>query len=258
MIEKNRPYTLLDKNDFDKLEEQARKAAEAAKAPTYSQAQLDQAKQESFEAGRQTGHREALTNQEERIANSLNTLVSKFDDLIARQSAYEIVQQKESVHIAVSIMRKIMPGLLEKYGAQEIERVIERALKNNVTMTELIITLPTGDSEAIKERLMPTIEEYGYAERVDFKTDKTLGLHDVRLEWGAGGVARIVPALWDEIEDKIRLFLDGGDILDYLEQSQKREQEKRAPETTTADKSEEEAQQHTPSQDDINEGENNE
>lgn len=212
----HRPYTLVAENDFEKLEEAARKAAEKAKEPSFNKKQLEEAKQEAFERGREQGHREALSNQEERIANSLDSMLEKLDHLISHQAVSEALQEKEAVAMSVAIIRKIMPNLIRNYGVEEIERIIKKALSNNVKIRDINVLANPDMIPALEERLTHIIQEFGYEERVVFKEDRTLALSDCKVEWGNGGIARIVPDVWEEIEIQITNFLNGHPVEDYL------------------------------------------
>lgn len=211
-----KPYMVVEENDFDKLEEQARLASEAAKEVTYKEADYNRAVQDAFENGFSQGQREALTTQEERISTSFEKLVLQFDRLISMQAAAEAVQEKETINIALAIVKKIMPRFIEIQGSDEISRLIERALRNNITSKELIIFVHPTVLDDVQNRLIGFIEENGYKGRATFKADPRVPAGDCKLDWGVGGITRIIPNLWSEIETQITSLLNGDTIEDYL------------------------------------------
>ncbi len=211
-----KPYMVVEENDFDKLEEQARLAAEASKEVTYRQDDYDRAVQDAYDNGLSQGQRDALTTQEERVATSFEKLTLQFDRLISMQSAAEAVQEKETINVAVAIIKKMMPRFVETQGTDEIARLIERALRNNITVKELIIFVHPSILDDLEARLSGFIEENDYKGRATFKADERIAAGDCKLDWGIGGVTRIIPHLWTEIETQITSLLKGDSIDDYL------------------------------------------
>ena len=225
----NKPYNLVEENDFEKMEEAARRAIEAAKAPTFSETEYNTAKQEAYERGKSDGMREALTNQEERIAQALELLTVKFDELISKQSAYEVVQQKQAVHLAINMLKKVMPKFVETQGVNEIQQVMKKALDNNLKETQLIVYVNHVVLMDVQKRIEQLAKDNGY-NRVSVQTDDMLGPSDVRIEWGNGGLERIVDHLWSEIETHVTRFLNGEDIQDYLSATSFDKEEEKEPE----------------------------
>ena len=220
MIDKTKnpkPYTYVADNDFEKMEEMARLAAEKAKAPTYTEKQYLETKQKAYDEGLEEGHRQALNNQEERIANGIERMLERLDTLISRQAAYEALQQKETVNLAYSIVKKIMPVFIEKEGQKEIERILNIALRNHTKITELTVYTHPDIKRDLSLRMDEVLKEYDFDTRMTFKDDNTLDLSDCRVEWGDGGIARIVPNLWEEIEYQISEYLDGNLPKNYMD-----------------------------------------
>lgn len=218
-----KPYNILLDNDFDRLEELARETARAARAPTFSESEMIDAKQDSYMRGKNDGLRDALTNQEERIALSLESLTTRFDDLISRQASYEYVQEKEAIFIAVNMLRKIMPHFVEIKGVDEIKAIFEKALQNNTKETELVIKVNAAVFKDVKVLVDKLAQENGYS-RITVKEEKTLQHSDCIIEWGNGGIARLIPTLWQEIEEQVVSFLNGKPIEDYISQSFKEQE----------------------------------
>lgn len=223
MSDKTRPYSLVSENDFDRMEELARMKAETEQPPTFSEIELEVAKKDAYQQGHDAGTRDALTNQEERIANCLEKLITQFDHVSSTQAAYEAVQQKEIVSIALSIAKCMMPTLSKRYGLDEIEELIKRVLQRNIKVTELSIYTHPLVYEDVKERVLPYIQEGGFDNRVHFKEDSSLTLDDCRVDWENGGVSRIVPELWDEITNTLNGFLDGVPLKDLIHPQQEEE-----------------------------------
>ncbi len=218
MKKDGKPYNILLDNDFDRMEELAREEREAAKAPTFSEKEMLDHVQDAYIRGKNDGSRDSLTNQEERIALSLENLTQRFDDLITRQNTYEYIQQKEAIFIALNMVKKIMPHFVATKGVEEIKAIFDKALRNNVKETELVIKVNAGVYDDVKALVDKIAQENGYS-RISVKEDKTLQNSDCIIEWGNGGIARLVPILWQEIEEQVSLFLNGQPIEDYLAQS---------------------------------------
>lgn len=218
MIDKTKnpkPYTYVVENDFEKMEEMARLAAEKAKEPTYTEKEYLQTKEKAYQEGLEEGQRRALNNQENHIANALDRMIERLDTLISRQIAYEALQQKETVHLAFSMIKKIMPQFIEKNGRDEIERILNNVLKNHIKVNELVVYTHSEMMRPVSMRMEEILKEHDFDTRLTFKTDDSLELSDCRAEWGEGGIARIVPSLWSEIENQIEAYLDGDKPHNY-------------------------------------------
>ena len=214
MGDKIKPYSLVSENDFDRMQELARMRAEAEKPPSFSEIEMEVAKKDAFQKGHDSGSRDALTNQEERIANCLEKLITQFDHVSSTQEAYEAVQQKEIVSIAFSITKCMMPILAKHYRLEEIEELIKRVLQRNIKVTELTIYVHPLIFSDVQDRITPYIQEGGFANRVSLKEDSELTMDDCRVSWENGGVNRVIPQLWKEITEGLEQFLDGVPLED--------------------------------------------
>lgn len=218
---------IFEANDFDKLEEAARQAAikaardaeEAARRVTFSQEQLDTAKQEAYDRGFLEGVRETTGNQEQRIANSLDKLIEAFDDLASHQDAFEALQKKEAAVLAVNIARRFVPSILDKYAQDEILKLLRQVLNDHIDENVIKIRLNPQVHDDIQECLTPLVEELGFAGKIDMVADLNIKTPDCVVEWQNGGAQRIHHELWQEIEHQVADFLNQKKIENLEEQT---------------------------------------
>ncbi|MEQ8664798.1 MAG: FliH/SctL family protein [Rhodospirillales bacterium] len=220
-----RPF-LFD-TDFDAVEKAAEKVAEAeaAKAeeteeeeefeeeivPTFSEEELERAKQEAFENGRKQGADEAMSSVERETRDVVKALSLKVTDVFAAQEQANSILMRDGVGIATAMVRKLFPEMNRQNALGEIRRLIETTLMRLIEEPRIIVRIHPDMQVPLSEQLPDLKSGAGYEGRLLLKEDSKLEYGDCRLEWGDGSAERTVQSLWDSIDQIIEENLGDTD-----------------------------------------------
>jgi len=178
--------------------------------PTYSEGELNAARQESFLAGKQDGLQEALNSTEVAATRVLESMSDQLDKIF---SQWEDVRQQDkelALQVATSVTRKLFPRLAVTSGFQEIEQVVCDCLDRLPKEPRLVIRMADGQLDSVRGRIEKIAERSGYEGRLVFLEEPNLGPSDVRVEWADGGAERDCDALWASIDEILKRSLTFG------------------------------------------------
>jgi len=210
-------------NDFDALAKAAKEAtkelerAEAEEVeeeefeeeivPTFSEEELERAKQDAREAGKKEGHDEAMATIERETRDVIKALSLRLTDLFAAQERANSILMRDGIGIAVTMVRKLFPEMNRANSLGEIRRLIETTLMRLIEEPRIIVRVHP-DLHKPLEALVPDLRAgAGYEGRLLLKDDSKLTYGDCRLEWGDGSAERAVDNLWQSIDQIIEANL---------------------------------------------------
>lgn len=183
--------------------------------PTFSVEQLqqqvkmakDQARTAALAEGIQQGRQQAEVEAQQELSNALRSVENGLKQLLSVQNAQAQLRQENTARIALAIMRKLWPGLVERQGLAEIEVVIAAFMEELVEEPKLVFRVNERWFDELRGRIDDMALRHGFAGQVTVLADPKLSQMDVKVDWAAGGAEREVGRLWTEIE---RL---AGDVL---------------------------------------------
>ncbi len=213
-----RPFVFdlsFDEDPYAFEKEQARKKAEEAKQqkeaqakkppppPTFTEQQLQEAKAAAFAEGEAAGKKAALTAIEAQIAQSTELITGQVKGMIDRHTAFQSTLGRATIQISAAIARKLLPTVIDRYGLEEVERVILSLIEDLSEEPRVTITLAPDTAGPITERLEPVLAANGMADHVTITPDPALGPSDCRVLWGDGGAERRLGEIWGQIDQVI-------------------------------------------------------
>lgn len=186
-------------------EAKARAAAEAEAAaepvaPTFSEEELEAARQAAFAEGKAAGLAEAEESHSKRLAETLAALPPHLEGLIQQLEAQEDERRRSALDAAVTVVRKLFPRLAREGGMEEIQAVVEACLERLRDEPRLVIRSADQDLDILRERIEQSAQHAGFEGKIVFLADETIASGDVRVEWADGGAERDQSALWKEID----------------------------------------------------------
>ncbi|WP_193371031.1 FliH/SctL family protein [Pelagibius marinus] len=186
-------------------EAKARAAAEAEAtaappAPTFSEEELEAARQAAFAEGKAAGLAEAEQSHAKRLADSVADLPPHFDRLAQELEQLETERRRGSLDAAVTVVRKIFPRLARDGGLEEIRAVVEACLERLRDEPRLLIRCADCDLDPLRERIESSTSRGSFEGKLVFLVDETIAAGDVRVEWADGGAERDQSGLWKEID----------------------------------------------------------
>ena len=152
------------------------------------QGACDIARRKGEEAGATRGRNEAVAAFDKQVATTLSTIAQQ-TAAIAKNIAAEAQAAGKSAELALAIVRKLHPALVERQGLAEIESVLGARL------------------DALQERLTQLSASSGFEGRVVLIGDDAMGESDCRVEWADGGVEREAGRIWRAIEEALARYI---------------------------------------------------
>lgn len=192
--------------DFGAPENQADDTPEVEEeppAPTFSEEELQAAKQDGYNTGHADGIHEAIAGFEHRIAESLDVATAAFSRLAAAQAEANEQIALDGLRLAATVVEKMMPELVRRHGVEEIESAVADVLENIIDEPSVTVTVHEDLMEPMAERLRVVGKNVGLGDRLLVIGDPTLGLSDCRVSWGEGGAERNADAIWSRVDETL-------------------------------------------------------
>lgn len=196
--------------------------------PTFSEAELAAATQaghqagyaEGKAAGRSAGHAqgfaeghaagraegyaqgkaeiEAQTNA--RLANATERLAAGVGQLLAERAAGNAMRQDQPLHLALAIVRKLMPELARRGGIAEVEGLVRACLMELLDEPRMIVRVAPDLADAVREQVGAMAASRGFGTRLVIVDEPAMAAGDCRLEWAEGGAERDTARLLNDID----------------------------------------------------------
>ena len=180
-------------------------------APTFSEEDLERARQEGMEAGKESGRLEAAEATEQHLLEATETTVAKLEEVIAHQAEANRDIAKEMILVANTITKKMFPDLNARNALGEVERIAQDTLKAITEEPRVQIFLHPDIREPFMERLTVMTNRAGFDGKVFVNPDPGIKLGDCRIEWSNGAAVRDSEALSSMIDKIIERNLHGDD-----------------------------------------------
>lgn len=174
--------------------------AAAPPPPSYSQEELDQVAEESFQRGIAQGRAEAMTGIEQRQADTCQAVGDRIDGLLRGQRAAFDEMAGEMLELTYTLLRRLSPELARRGGLTEIEAVIAEIFHNLRDEPKVIARVHPDMLAGIAPRLDEAAARNGFEGQLVLRGDESLAEGDCRLEWADGGAERVSRELWRRID----------------------------------------------------------
>jgi flagellar biosynthesis/type III secretory pathway protein FliH len=175
-------------------------------AQSFSPAELEQAKQEGFEAGLQAGLNAAAASREVAEAATLDMVARLLVDARAASAAATDQAGAVLAQALVSAMGAIMPDLVRRSGLGEAGAMLTQVLaglsREPDVRVEVRPELADGVT-ALVGRLAPELSN-----RVTVQGLDRLAAGEVLVRWSAGHARRQPGAVWQAVMDRLEPVLD--------------------------------------------------
>ncbi|WP_448188385.1 FliH/SctL family protein [Azospirillum sp. sgz301742] len=209
-------------------------APEPPPAPTFGEAELTAAREAGFREGMVTGNKAGIeqgyadghaaglaegaeaaraeieSTDAALTAQALDRIARGVADLIVQREAGNAARSDQPVHIALAIVRKLMPELARRNGLAEIERLVRACLTDLMDEPRLVVRVAPDTIELVRGHLEATVANCGFDTKLVVVGDPALGPGDCRVEWAEGGAERDTARLLADIEESASRLLEGG------------------------------------------------
>ena len=178
--------------------------------PMFTEAEMqgacDVARRKGEEAGIARGRNDAVAAFDKQVAATLSSIAQQAA-AIAKSLAAEAQAAGKSVDLALAIVRKLHPALVERHGLAEIASVLGQCLESLKQEPRLVAYVHNARLDALQERLAQLSASTGFEGRVVLIGDDAMGESDCRVEWADGGVEREAGRVWRTIEETLNRYI---------------------------------------------------
>ena len=159
-------------------------------AITFTEDQLNAARNEGYEAGREVGIQEAGDAIETKINDTLGMIGSHLDELFKRQAVDMAATFTDAVNIAVAISRKCFPYLNDTHGFPEVERMVSEVLTEVIEEPRVIIHINPSLKDPLDSRIKSIARTSNFEGQIIILEADDLALGDCRITWSSGTAER--------------------------------------------------------------------
>jgi flagellar assembly protein FliH len=192
---------------FDERDSSLEKDVGPPPEPTFTVAELEAARIAAFAEGRQTGDGEARASIEclagEAAARAQVCLDQLHQDLVAFKEGLT----RQTLELAMEIVRRLMPGLAEREALGEIEAVIRTCLITHASEPRIVVRVADPLLDNVRERLDAMSQQTGFAGKIILLADDGVAPGDCRVEWADGGAERDLARLNRDVDAALAQIL---------------------------------------------------
>ena len=179
--------------------------------PTFSAAQLEQARKEGYAAGFRDGgaqvEQRGLSEEaqvERNVASLLSAISSEISEI--RNNLKEWMSDKQSIlnGIVLGVAKKVAGEALRHAPVNAIEQVVQQCLSTLADNEKFTVYVSPSLLTPMRERIGSIISDGRDAGTITVLSDETLADDNCRVEWKNGMAERDTEKLWAGIEPIIR------------------------------------------------------
>jgi flagellar assembly protein FliH len=185
----NRSFDGMSTDSFDKPKE-----------PSFTQAQLDAARAEGWQAGHEAGLQAALDSQQHRLTGLIAQVEQKITELLAASDTQRDQALQHATDIATAIMRRLLPSYAEREGLTEIRAILAQALREMNREPRLVVRVSEDNFDAVSAEIKDLEQRHAYNGKVVVLAEAGMGPADCLIEWADGGLERDMKSLWQDID----------------------------------------------------------
>ncbi len=221
VTEEPSPYMFdvsFDADQIARAEAEAKAKEEEPPEPTFTLLQVDEARKQGYDEGVLAGREEASKGIETSVGQTLERIAQQLPAIAQAQSATNEQMMANAAEIAVTIMRKMMPALLERHGETEIDTLLSNCVSNLIDEPKIRIRVAADHAALIEERLESLVSASGFDGRFLVEPDETMQPTDCSIDWPGGGIEKRTDEIWAQIDMALERFLAhyGQDATDPL------------------------------------------
>lgn len=198
------PTTAANAEEADAEElteaEAAQELTEEDVLPTFSEDEVNAARDAGFKAGKEAGLQEAAGSMERQVSEALTHIGERLDTLFGAQRKSVEDLRVQAVKMAGALTRKVLPGWSEREGLGEIKRLAGELLERLRSEPRVVFAVNDSLRDTVTQTLATIVDNRGIDTAVEVVGDPNIAIGDCRLEWSDGGAERNTAALIEEID----------------------------------------------------------
>jgi len=181
--------------------------------PVFSEEELLQAKEESYQQGREDGQKEAEESRAWTETNAQRAISEQLAGLFAAERRSAEANQRAAIQVAQALLKKLAPALARKEGLSDIEALMRECLMRLGKEPRVVVRVTEELAEAVRAKVDGLVIESGFEGRVVVIGAPGIEETDCKVEWADGGAERDLDRLMAEVDEVVERYLvpDGDD-----------------------------------------------
>ncbi|MDK9722124.1 MAG: FliH/SctL family protein [Rhodospirillales bacterium] len=197
----------------NQIEEAQEEAEPEPPPPVYSEEELFQARDESYQRGREDGLREAEESRAFLESNALRAVSEQLAGLFAAEKRSSEANERAAIQVAQALLKKLAPSLAKREGLSDIEALMKECLMRLGKEPRVVVRVAEDLADAVRSKVEGLVSESGFEGRVVVIGGPGLAVTDCKVEWADGGAERDFERLLAEVDEVVERYLEpeGGD-----------------------------------------------
>lgn len=158
--------------------------------------------------GYERGKAEVEATVNNRIANALAQIADGVSRLLAEREAGNAARTEQPVHLALAIVRKLLPEWARRGGMAEVEAMVRTCLTDLIDEPRLVIRVAEDTMGLVRDHLDEAVGSRGFGAKLMVVGDPSIAPGGCRIEWAEGGMERDTAQLLAEIERRAAHMLE--------------------------------------------------
>ena len=206
----NKEKFLFDLNDFS--DDVAVNVED--EAPTFSEDELNQAREDSFKLGIEDATTKIRNEHEERFAQCLENVTQHLSTVLQAETRRELEKSIDTTRLTLSIVKKLMPHFSNRYSEDEIISLVKQSLHDRPEEPKIALVVHDTMLESLKEKIDHIAQTQAFQGQVVIIADDTIAQTDCRIEWADGGIEKEFKSLFASIETAFNTALQRANAQD--------------------------------------------
>jgi Flagellar biosynthesis/type III secretory pathway protein len=171
--------------------------------PTFSEAEIDAAREIAFAEGQREGRTTAERSTAARATAVLTAIAEQLRLATATSAQQQAAIVRDATALALAICRKLLPHTYRDAASEEITGLLSKVLPRISEQPQVFIRVAVELATTVSESVAKAVESAGFGGTVKVIGDESLAEGDCRIEWSQGGLVRDATTLLLEIESLI-------------------------------------------------------
>lgn len=177
-------------------------------AQTYSEDDLEAARQAGYNAGKENGMTETLAGTENIISQTLDSILNVISELSQRQTEFNEQIKIETISLINSVNRKLFPLMNERCNLDETIQFSQEVLPQLLTEPRITIHVPEDIAGPVQKRLQHFLNENNHRGELSVNGNTEMSTGNCQVEWSSGSAERNTEMLLSEIEKRFLASMD--------------------------------------------------
>ncbi len=189
-----RPFVFEQSFDMllDEDEVALKKEEEEEEVPTFSEEELQAAREAAYQEGMQAGLQQAMDGIKQQVSATLEVVGATLGRIDEQQEIANKMIARETVDLAIAALEKLLPELAREGAAAEVEGFVQGILTQILEEPKIAVTVSEELAGELEPHLIDLAARIGFAGAIVVVGDASLGPADCRIRWSEGDAERLL------------------------------------------------------------------